>query len=137
MKEASSTPTTPQQRRCMASGIETLDIETAAAFAYCSVPFLRRKAQIGDVPGASRMGRRWCFIKDDLLVWIRAGSPCKDVIKGGELCRLKSGMDAGMLISPSQEQAEYESLLGLQTPQKTEPQHKNGTTKSRQTYGDA
>jgi len=128
---------TPQILRQDAASIETLDIETAAAFAYCSVAFLRRKASTGDVPGASRMGRRWCFIKADLLVWIRAGSPCKDVIKGGELCRLNEGMDTGMLISPLREQDEYAALLGLPTNKTTKQPLKNGTTSSRQNYGDA
>jgi len=128
---------TPFALRQRAADIETLDIESAAAFAYASVPFMRRKASAGDIPGASRMGRRWCFIKEDLLAWIRAGSPCKDTVKGGELCRLNEEMDTGTLISPLREQDEYDALLGLQTNKATKQLRKNGMTSSRQNCGDA
>jgi len=126
---------TPATLRKMATDIETLDIETAAAFAYVSVPWLRRTAAMGNIPGACRVGRRWCFIKADLLVWMRAGSPCTDEIKGGQLCRLREEMVAGTLTSPLREQDEYAALLGLQTVKITKQPRKSGTISSRQNYG--
>jgi excisionase family DNA binding protein len=50
----------------------TLDLNEAAAFLKMSPEALRRKAKAGEIPGR-KVGKRWCFIKSDLVAYVRSG----------------------------------------------------------------
>jgi excisionase family DNA binding protein len=49
---------------------ETLGLEEAARLLRMSPSFLRKSAAAGKVPGA-KIGRRWVFVKSDLIELIR------------------------------------------------------------------
>ena len=51
--------------------METLNVHEAADFLKIHPVTLCSKAATGHIPGA-RVGRRWVFVKDDLLAHIRA-----------------------------------------------------------------
>lgn len=51
-------------------GRPTLGLEEAAALLRMSPDTLMRRARAGLIPG-DKPGRRWVFIQDDLLAWIR------------------------------------------------------------------
>ena len=48
----------------------TLNLKQAAKFLNVSTEYLRRKAQAGEIKGA-KIGKRWVFIKEDLIAYIR------------------------------------------------------------------
>ena len=49
---------------------DTLDVKGAAEFLKISVDAVRRKARMGEIPGA-KIGRRWVFLAEDLAATIR------------------------------------------------------------------
>src|SRR5215469_12237839 len=51
--------------------METLCLEQAAKLLHISPDCLLRKARAGKVPGA-KIGRRWVFVRSDLIELIRA-----------------------------------------------------------------
>jgi len=58
--------------------MKTLDLKEAAAFLKMTPEGLRRKAAMGEIPGA-KPGKRWCFSEDDLAEYLRSlyASPAK------------------------------------------------------------
>jgi Helix-turn-helix domain len=54
--------------------MDTLNLEEAAAFLKIHPVTLCSKAATGEVPGA-RIGKRWVFVKDDLVAHIRSQYP--------------------------------------------------------------
>lgn len=55
----------------------TLDLDAAAAMLCMSPDALMRKARAGIVPGA-KPGRRWAFIRDDILPFVRQPAPQRE-----------------------------------------------------------
>ena len=50
--------------------MNTLDLKQAAAFLRMHPEEVRRRAKIGQLPGA-KPGKSWVFIEDDLAAWLR------------------------------------------------------------------
>lgn len=121
--------------RQAAQTLDILDLPLAAAFLYMSVDCLRIKARMGEVPGASKMGRAWVFVKADLLAWVRKSSPTKQ--EGGDVFLSESCTATGISTFDHTVDKEYEKLLGLSQQQKTNRLPKNTTTKSRASCGHA
>jgi len=48
----------------------TLNLEQAARFLHLSPGTLRERAACGEVP-AAKPGRRWVFLRDDLVAYLR------------------------------------------------------------------
>jgi len=105
--------------------METLDLETAAAFMWTSTSTMRKRAAKGEVPGAFKAGRTWVFIKQDLLAWMRTGSEQE---MEDESCQSSSGAAIGTSISRSKARKQYENLLGLQPQHRIKPSLKPITT---------
>lgn len=51
--------------------MKTLDLQEAAAFLKINREELRKKVKGGLVPGA-KAGKRWVFIEDDLVAYLRS-----------------------------------------------------------------
>src|ERR1035437_7026366 len=69
----------------------TLNLHQAAQLLLIHPVTLQSKAKAGIIPGA-KIGKRWVFIKNDLIEWLRSQytSPRQDVGQGGKkLCSIK------------------------------------------------
>ncbi|MDX8384788.1 MAG: hypothetical protein R8M45_11955 [Ghiorsea sp.] len=116
--------------RTRAAGMETLDLDMAAALLWMSSSGLRKRAAIGDVPGAFKLGKAWVFIKVDLLEWARLGCVAQGLEEaGGGTCQYSSVTESGMSTSKSKAQKQYDNLLGLKRQPLTKPQLVSITTK--------
>lgn len=51
--------------------MRTLDLQQAAVFLKMHPEEVRRRARLGQLPGA-KPGKSWVFIEDDLVDWLRA-----------------------------------------------------------------
>ncbi len=95
---------------------ETLDLHTAAAFLLVHWQTLRAKAKAGDIP-AAKLGRRWVFLKADLVSYLRSqysyGRPRSQVQHiGDSLCCTNDPIrSSGGVISLHQTESEYNALL--------------------------
>lgn len=58
----------------------TLDDVTCADMLKCSVSHLRRLARQGAIP-ATKIGRRWVFIEQDVVEWLRKKTAPKPVVQ--------------------------------------------------------
>jgi hypothetical protein len=80
---------------------------------------LRRKTAAGKIPG-SKPGKRWCFIEEDLVQYLRAlyTSPAKAALgahyEEKSLCHFTNATTFGGLTSPTVV-SEYKKALGLPT----------------------
>nr|WP_161780287.1 helix-turn-helix domain-containing protein [Ferriphaselus sp. R-1] len=103
--------------------METLNLEQAAQFLKLSPEELRRRAKAGRVP-AAKVGKCWCFIKDDLAEYVRSlySSPRQAlrVTFGKEVtpCHSKSAVTPGTSTSLRHPASELDALLALPTKNK-------------------
>lgn len=98
---------------------ETMDLYQAAAFLKLHWQTLRAKAKAGEIPGA-KLGRRWVFIKSDLVSHLRSQysrpRPRSQVQlnEGDSLCCTSELIrSSGGVHSLRQTDSEYKSLLKL------------------------
>ena len=95
---------------------ETLDLHAAADFLLVHWQTLRAKAKAGTIP-AAKLGRRWVFLKGDLVAYLRSqysyGRPRSQVQQVGELpcCTNDPIRSSGGAISWHQTESEYNALL--------------------------
>jgi hypothetical protein len=100
--------------------METFDLEQAAQFLNLHPEELRRRAKAGLVP-AAKVGKRWLFLLDDLVVYVRSfyadRRQALQVMLGKEdsPCHLKNAATSGGSTSSRQAVSEYADLLELRT----------------------
>ena len=109
----------------------TLDLPEAAAFLKLSAEALRRKTKCGEVPGV-KVGKRWCFLKADLVAFLRLRYAVSRQASLGDskevsLCHYTDVKLSGGSGSPPLPDSEYAALLGLPTDNRP----RNSTTASR------
>ncbi|MFQ5545453.1 MAG: helix-turn-helix domain-containing protein [Acidiferrobacterales bacterium] len=98
----------------------TLDLNEAAAFLKLSPEALRRKAKAGEMPGR-KVGKRWCFIKSDLVAYVRSGyAPPRQAVRVTDFeevpkCHSTAEAKSGGSTSTPPAAKECERLLGLKT----------------------
>ena len=87
---------------------QTLTLKEAAAFLKMCPEALRRKAKVGEIPGA-KPGKCWCFLEEDLIVYLR-----QCYAHSANSRRLPP---SGVTLAPSPSQAgrELDILLGLKS----------------------
>src|SRR5699024_6616400 len=97
---------------------ETLDLQAAAEFLHIHPETLRERASRRQICGA-KVGRRWVFLKDDLVKVIRDG-----YADGGQTARVEAQQchstsaktpRSGGSKSRSQAISQYRKALGLPT----------------------
>ncbi|MHB8347985.1 MAG: helix-turn-helix domain-containing protein [Acidiferrobacterales bacterium] len=113
----------------------TFDLHEAGAFLKMSAEALRRKAKGGEVPGV-KVGKRWCFLKADLVALLRSRYAFPRQASLGDskevfLCHYTDVKLSGGSDSPPPPDSEYAALLGL--PIKSRP--RNSTTASKPNSG--
>lgn len=88
--------------------METMDLNEAAVFLRMNPEVLRRWARAGRVP-ASKIGKRWLFLRSDLVDFIRSKQqkPTKIV------CQSIDEEKSGGSDLPLPAENEYSALLGL------------------------
>lgn len=95
---------------------ETLNLQSAAKFLFVHWQTLRAKASTGEVP-AAKLGRRWVFLKSDLVAYLRSqyssGRPRSQVQHIGDslCCTNDPILASGGVISEHQTDSEYSALL--------------------------
>jgi hypothetical protein len=100
--------------------METLDLDAAARLLLLHPEELRRRAALGLVPGA-KIGRRWVFVRDDLVAFVRSQYACSRQAlrvtsrKEVTACHSTSAEIPGGSSSSARTGDEYASLLGLKT----------------------
>ena len=103
----------------MSDEIHTFTLEEAASFLKISKCSLYQKARAGEICGA-KVGKRWVFIKQDLVEYIRSqySQPRQIALSGSRqeksLCHSINAEKRGGFISARQVESEYVALLGLQ-----------------------
>lgn len=107
----------------MCDEITTFTLSQASDFLQCNPETLRRMAKAHKIP-ASKIGRKWVFIKQDLAQFLRKQysnpeSVVQVVDKMGDesLCQYTNETLSGGLSSLHQMEKEYNVLLGLETDQ--------------------
>lgn len=113
----------------------TLDLHEAGAFLKMSAEALRRKAKGGEVPGV-KVGKRWCFLKADLVAFLRLRYASSRQASLGDrqevsLCHYTDVKLSGGSDSQPLPDSEYAALLGLPTDNRP----RNSTTVSKPTSG--
>ncbi len=108
--------------------MKTLNLSEAAQFLKLHPEEVRRRAKAGTIPGA-KLGKRWAFIEDDLVEYIRSLYACnRQALQVGheekKLCHSLNVGRRGGSVSPHQAASALDALL----QQKTEPRRKNSTT---------
>ncbi len=88
--------------------METMNINEASAFLRMNPEVLRRWAKAGRVP-ASKIGKRWLFLRSDLIDFIRSKQQQPTKTVWPSIDEEKSG---GFDLPPPAE-SEYSALLGL------------------------
>ncbi|MEQ8955870.1 MAG: helix-turn-helix domain-containing protein [Gammaproteobacteria bacterium] len=96
---------------------ETLNLEQAARFLHLSENELRQRARTGRIK-AAKPGKRWVFLKNDLVEYLEAlYASARQVVSGCEKetsqCHYKTAMGRGGLTSGHRVEKEYATLLGL------------------------
>src|SRR4051812_25838344 len=99
--------------------MRTLNLEEAAAFLKLHPEELRHRAKRGVLPGA-KVGRRWVFVDEDLVAFLRSlyasAHPALRVqSERDSACHLVSGGRSGGLTSSLQAESEYAELLKPRT----------------------
>ena len=108
--------------------MKTLSLIEAAEFLKMHREEVRRRAKSGQLPGA-KLGKRWVFILDDLVEYIRSQYSSSrqalrvDSEKEVNLCHSTSAVVRGGSRSPHQ----AESVLDVLLAQPIKPKHKNTT----------
>ncbi|WP_375140867.1 helix-turn-helix domain-containing protein [Ideonella aquatica] len=108
--------------------LRLLTLLEAAELLHMHPEELRARAKLGRVPGA-KTGRRWVFIEEDLLGWVRSLYPVQrqalQVTSGKEhLCHFASEDRSGGSTSPRPQASAYDDLLRPAT----RPRRRNCTT---------
>jgi excisionase family DNA binding protein len=97
---------------------ETLSLEDAAQFLQLSSGVLRERARSGAIK-AAKPGKRWVFLKTDLVDYLDAlyAHSCDHVgdCKENSLWPYKTETERGGLTSEARVEKEYAALLRLQT----------------------
>ena len=106
----------------------TLDLEGAAAFLKMHPEEVRRRARMGEIPGA-KAGKRWVFIEDDLVAFLRSryASPrqaLRVTTRKEITCHFANAVEPGGSISPHQAASELDALLA----RTISPRRGNSTT---------
>src|SRR5437868_9537659 len=100
--------------------MSTMDLKQAAELLTMHREEVRRRARVGQLPGA-KAGKRWVFIAEDLVAYLRSlyASPRQalrvTLRKEPETCHFASVATRGGLISPRQAAKELESRLAQST----------------------
>ena len=108
-----------------ALGMETLDLIGAAAFLKMHPEEVRRRARLGQLPGA-KAGKRWVFIVDDLAAYLRSlYAPPRQALrvtlrKEVEDCHSTNAEERGGFDSPRRAASELDALLARTTKRKPE-----------------
>lgn len=95
--------------------MKTYNLEQAAAFLHMSAGALRERAKSGEIR-AAKPGRRWVFLEQDLIDYVRSQS---DVIAANakhqvvELCRSTVAERSTGFVSPRRMAREYADRLAL------------------------
>ena len=99
------------------SDSQTFNLREAADFLKIHWQTLRKSACAGEVP-AARIGRRWVFLREDLVSYLRShystGRPRSQVQQneGDSLCCTNDPIrDSGGVLSPHLTEREYSNLL--------------------------
>lgn len=106
--------------------MKTLDLQEAAAFLKMNKEELRKKAKSGRIPGA-KGGKRWVFIEDDLVAYLRSryAAPRQALVgDGSTLCQSTNAETCGGFVTPHHAVNLLENLL----KQKTSKPRGNSTT---------
>ena len=109
--------------------MKTLLLTEAAEFLKMHAEEVRRRAKTGKIPGA-KLGKRWVFILDDLVEYIRSqySSPRQALRvvsqKEANICHSTSAAIRGGSRSLHQQESVLDALLA----QPIKPKHKNTTT---------
>ena len=104
----------------MGNRMQTLDLHQAAAFLKMHPEEVRRRARLGQLPGA-KAGKRWVFIEDDLAAYLRSlYAPHRQALrvtlrKEVEDCHSTNAVMSGGWMSPRRAAAELEKALGPAT----------------------
>jgi hypothetical protein len=100
--------------------MQTLDLHQAAAFLKMHPEEIRKRARLGQLPGA-KAGKRWVFIEDDLAAYLRSlYAPIRQALrvtlrKEVQDCHSTNAVARGGFDSPRRAASELEALLGLPT----------------------
>lgn len=104
--------------------MNTLDLKQAAEFLKMHPEEIRRRARLGQLPGA-KAGKRWVFIEEDLAAYLRSlYAPLRQALrvtlrKGvTDACHSTNAVERGGLDSPVRAASELDALLALPTRQK-------------------
>jgi hypothetical protein len=96
--------------------MKTLDLKEAAAFLKMHPEEVRRRARLGQLPGA-KVGKRWVFLEDDLVAYVRASCPSSRQAlqvtspKEQQTCHLSSAEIRGRSPSPRHQESALDALL--------------------------
>jgi len=99
--------------------MRTFGLGEAAAFLRCHPEELRRRAKIGQIPGA-KVGRAWVFLEEDLVDYVRSlysepRQALQVTLRKEMECHFANAAVAGGSTSSLQTGSEYAALLGLPT----------------------
>ena len=99
--------------------MDTLDLKQAARLLRLHPEELRQRAKLGRIPGA-KIGRRWVFVKEDLVQHIRSLYPAprqavQVTLRKEMQCHFANAVESGGLTSTPPTGNEYAALLGLPT----------------------
>lgn len=100
---------------------ETLGLHEAATFCRLHFQTLRSRAKGGKIPGASKPGKEWVFLRAGLVKYLEDLSPCRST---------KLGPSITSICRPTAEG--FDALLELPTKRKPRSTTKN----SGASYGD-
>ena len=108
--------------------MESFDLKQAAAFLHLHPEELRRRARMGEIPGA-KPGKRWVFLQDDLADYLRSlyAAPrqaLRVTLRKEIECHSLNAVVPGGLTSPQQAASELDALLA----RKIERKQKSCTT---------
>ena len=93
--------------------MNTLDLQSAAAFLGLHPNTLQSRAKAGEIPGA-KVGKEWRFLEIDLIAFLRSQYPSN---KRVEECRYTKSARSGTSMSRIREN-ELENLLAPPTGRK-------------------
>ncbi|WP_090333151.1 helix-turn-helix domain-containing protein [Nitrosomonas sp. Nm51] len=108
--------------------MKTLTLEEAALFLKMHPEVVRGRAKAGIIPGV-KAGKRWVFIEDDLVAYLRSEYACRwQALQVGheekQLCHSLNVEKRGGSVSPHQAANVLDALL----QQKIKPKRRNSMT---------
>jgi hypothetical protein len=104
----------------MGNRMQTLDLHQAAAFLKMHPEEVRRRARLGQLPGA-KAGKRWVFIENDLAAYLRSlYAPIRQALrvalrKEVSECHSTNAVVRGGFDSPLRAASELDALLAQGT----------------------